>query len=336
MDANVDKATYEETSKDAGSLDYYVVNIEFNWEVTTAISFNTTSVKLYIATSEDDITYTEYEEYEPFERYFQYYNLLVVAEQDPEEGQRPKLTRLELHAAPSAASQMMPAVENTSTTPPATPTAGELYYIDGNGAGGWAGHNDTFVYIVDSTTPTYQYIPPREGQRFWDKTNNYTRIYDGSKMDNPYCLQGRRPMGIDEMIDISTGGLVTVVSVTTVAGDFDDSVDEFFIKAIIYTGTQPPAAGDQCIIQINDSVAGWTTVWTGAVLGPGVYGIFRVTLIKCPTANTACLAIDTSGPATRTAGLAANWMENMTEIRVQMQGDANSRGTAAIYNDRNI
>ena len=323
LDEGAADGFFEKTSIDVGSLAVWSFDCRFRIEQDGAGRDREAWVRLYIATSEDDITYTSYMPFKPFTRYFRYYNVKIKFWSHPNTAYRPKVTAFEPIVKRAAGKSRQETVKSILAAAPGNPALGDRHLIT---AGGDA---NKIITCVDSDTPTWQKDPLISGMHVWDEATEENVIYS-TKQEYPYCLRGFKPLGYDKDIACN-GALTTIVSVTTAAGDFVEDEDGFFVEIVFYTGA-PPAVGDQCIIQINDSVGGWTTVWTAPVFGPGIYPNCKVFIRKCATANTACIASDCATQiGTRTAGLAANWWNNFTGIRVRCMGDAGAKGSAYIW-----
>lgn len=67
------------------------------------------------------------------------------------------------------------AVEDISTTPPASPTNGQIWLIGSGAEGDWSGKdNHLAVYTSDQWT----LIAPRDGMQIFDRTKGQTHLYD--------------------------------------------------------------------------------------------------------------------------------------------------------------
>ncbi len=68
------------------------------------------------------------------------------------------------------------AIERGITTPPASPSEGDLYLIGSGASGLWAGNDNNIAYF----NQIWRYITPREGALIYVKSENAVYRYDGS------------------------------------------------------------------------------------------------------------------------------------------------------------
>ena len=70
-------------------------------------------------------------------------------------------------------------INQTTTSPPGSPSDGDRYIIGTGATGAWAGKDKQIaVYILAAAA--WSYYVPAEGWLAWDETVNATFVYDGS------------------------------------------------------------------------------------------------------------------------------------------------------------
>lgn len=293
--------------------------------------YSRSTIKILIATSEDDATYTDWLPFwpDPVTAYCKYYKFKITMEADLASATLPKITAFEHIAKPFRSNSRQENVAAIMATAPAAPDIGKRYLIT-TGADA-----DTIQECVDSDTPSYQSTPLQEGQDTWDEGSKQRVIYSDSKQQKPYCLQGRRPLGSVEEVAVVNVAPQTVLEVTWTAGEFADS-DEFFVKLYLYTGTNVSGFADLAAIQIDDGT-GYTTVWQAGPAGFAQKVLYRVHIMR-GLANTECVSIEhATAPASASIqALAATWTSACVGIKVLANGDAGAKANCQIYADKNI
>ena len=315
-------------------LGYHVIHCRFQVAQDNGGNPDISRIKIYIATSEDDITYTEWLDFwpNPVTAYCKYYRYKITFEAHLNTTYLPKVTAFETIAKPLQSQSRQESINAIMATAPAAPDLGAGYLIT-TGADA-----DKIHRCVDSDTPTYQKIPMDEGMDVWDRGTKQRIIFSNSKQQKPYCLEGRRPLGYVQEVGINNAVLQTVLEATWAGGTFKEG-DEFFVKLATYTGTNVSGFADSAAIQIDDGTGGgYTTVWQAGPEGHSAKPLYLVHITRGALANTEAIARDNAtapASASTTAGLGAAWLTTCTGIKVLARGDSGSKANAEIYADVN-
>jgi hypothetical protein len=339
LDEGWSYGSYETAVTDIGELAWWLIDAEFAWEQSTGGPEGINQVEIYCKVSEDNVAWGDYRPFEERVEYFRYYRFLIKVYTDTSFENVPQITRLETAVSPAASPPRRHAIINDNAgAVPGTPSVGDAYIVPSGAGGAWAGKDGQVAICVESTSGagagTWRFFPLREGDHVFDKNKDENYIYDGSSALRPFCLEGMRPIDHGNEVNIQNAVMQDVATATVAAGLFNDDKDKFYINVAIYTGAPPPVGGPQFSVDINDGV-GWTTVWGSGALAGASYFIYHIMVERCPALNTAALACSfASNATTRTVGLAANWITNMTGIRVQAQGDTGSKASAWIFSIR--
>lgn len=67
------------------------------------------------------------------------------------------------------------------SSPPGSPTAGDVYLVNPTGGGDWVNHDDELAIYVSGWT----FVAPVEGMRLWLKDENVFLLYDGTTWITP-------------------------------------------------------------------------------------------------------------------------------------------------------
>lgn len=340
FDAGSGWGEYIDSSRDAGTLDWRILEARFAWTQGGGPD-GITNVEVHVSLSEDGAAWDDYIPWQPLTDYFRYYKFKITAQWDPSSDYPPKVTAFQAVStkATSAPSQQ-PVIDSATLTPPAAPALRARYLIDGTGAGGWAGKDGLIAECIDADGPTWAYTTPDDGMTVYDQTADLIVMRENGSLGRPYCLQGRKPLGY--AVEVACNGSITVIKeVTFAGGTYNTDKDEFFIKVHLWTGT-PSVVNDQIDIDIDDGVGGgYVNVFT-IVPGAGVnQDIFAKFHIVRGLANTACIvhhAIVSTAPTTATGvtntTLGADWLTTAIKIRVRAMGDAGAKACAWLYVDR--
>jgi len=315
------------------ALGYHVIHCRLQVAQDGGGNPDISKIKIYIATSEDDATYTDWIDFwpNPVTAYCKYYRYKITFESHLNTVNLPKITACETIAKPLQSQSRQESINAIMATAPAAPDLGAGYLVT-TGADA-----DKIHRCIDSDTPTYQKIPMDEGMDVWDRGTKQRVIYSNSKQGKPYCLQGLKPIATDIRIACA-GAMTTIITKSFTAGDYDEAIDKFYINIAMYTG-DAGATQDRIYIDFYDPGLGaWNNIYdSGAgTFGPAVYVELTVKIVACPTVNTASLAQPSVGALQRTAGLPADWIGTGSGIRVRAQGDANAKASATMFVMRNV
>ncbi|MCI5049403.1 MAG: DUF2793 domain-containing protein [Rickettsiales bacterium] len=127
-------------------------------------------------------------------------------------------------------------LDYTLTTPPGSPSAGDVYIVASSATGDWSGQDGNIAYFDD----IWRFIAPNEGMSLWVNSADTAIIYDGSgwvlhtNMSRSYSKQ--------QVIDLGT-----LTDGATIAWD-----------ASTHQVAQVTLAGNRTLSNPNNAIAGGT------------------------------------------------------------------------------
>lgn len=180
------------------------------------------------------------------------------------------------------------AIDKDLTTPPGSPSEGDVYLVAASATGDWSGHDGDIAYFDQN----WRFITPRAGVNLWlnDEGRRYT--YDGSAWsasEGPdlkaysYATATNASSGTSADIDLSSGNIhnLTLTDNCTL------------------TFSNPPASGNLgefLLILAQDGTGGRSLTWPSGILWAGG---------SAPTLTTTASAVDILRFMTHDGG--TNW-----------------------------
>jgi len=328
LDQGAGYGSYITAKQDVGALKIYSVGLRY--EVATEGAGNERApIEIYITTSEDDATYTDYKRfYDTFTGYFRYFYIKFEFFSQPNAANRPKLTAFEPIVKLFKSTERLPSVSSIESAVPGAASLGDRFLITAGA------HADEIAECVDSDTPSYDYTPLINGQHIYDRATHQNIIFT-TKQELPYCLQGVKPVAYAVEINIANAAYQTVVSTTWAAGDYNHDKDQFFIEIKAFGGGAPAIAVPTpmvCVDIYDDVAAAWVTILTGPLVNNK--WLLKVMVDRAAdSATDIWAALSTSATPTVTAGapFPASLISRASGLRVLGKGDTGSKAQASIY-----
>lgn len=108
------------------------------------------------------------------------------------------------------------AIDLFLTTPPVSPSAGDLYIVPTSATGDWAGHDNEITYFDQ----IWRFITPNTGMTLWVQSQAQNFVYDGFGWINVNSFGIRIRSGVNERLGsaILVAGTVTVANNNVFAG----------------------------------------------------------------------------------------------------------------------